>query len=58
MSEVRLYDGTPIDALARKGFFAYPAPDLIDHIGTMLRHPVRYVRYYIRKRTERRPEDD
>ena len=47
-----------LDALTHKAFFAYHAPDLIDHISMMLRHPICYVRYYVRKRTERRPGDD
>lgn len=43
-----------IGALTQKAYFAYPAPDLIDHVRAFLRHPVNYIRYRNRKRAEER----
>lgn len=43
-----------LDALTLKAYFAYPAPDLIDHISMILQHPVRYIRYRVRRWAETR----
>ena len=42
------------ELLAPKAYFAYQAPDLLDHVSSFLTHPIRYIRYKIQKKVARR----